>query len=70
MTIIKFLDIYPWTTGKEDVFLYSDTSTPKKPENAKRYRLVIEVPDFKEVDGTIKVKGTETADPIVKEESK
>lgn len=67
MKIVKYIDIFPFSTGKNDVYFNDENALCQKPEGCKRYRVIIDVPDFHQVDGQLgpnkKVEVLETTDP-------
>ena len=64
MKVITYIDVYPWTTGKGDIYFTPENNIQKKiGDKCKRYRVVIDVPDFHEIDGTIKANSEEVQPP-------
>lgn len=67
MKIVKYIDVFPGTTGKGDVFFNDENCLTMKQPDTKRYRVIIDVPDFHQVDGQLgpnkKVEVLETTDP-------
>ncbi len=67
MKIVKYIDVFPFSTGKNDVFCVDENCLSMKSLESKRYRVIIDVPDFHQVDGQLgpnkKVEVLETTDP-------
>jgi len=54
MKVIIYTDVFTWSTGKGDLFFTYEQNLQVKPPDAKRYKIIIELPDQKMVDETIK----------------
>ena len=52
MKIVFYFDIYPWTTGNNDIYPVQ-TICGDKPINAIRYKIETEIPDPKQPDAVI-----------------
>ena len=67
MKIVKYIDVFPFSTGKNDVFFVDENCLSIKGDNCKRYKVIVDVPDFHQVDGQLgpnkAVEAIETSQP-------
>jgi len=53
MRIVKYIDVFPFSTGKGDIWFVDENTLSQKGDNCKRYKVIVDVPDFHEVDGQL-----------------
>lgn len=70
MRIVYYVDIWPYSTGKNDIYLMMEKELSDKPAGAKRYRITAEIPDPKQIDVNIKATSEDANLTILPEQSK
>ena len=66
MKVIKYVDVYPSNTGKNDIFFTDENCLSQKMDGCKRYKVIVNIPDYHQVDGQLgpnkKIEVLETTD--------